>query len=357
MLFLQVCTALHLKITMRACPQTFFRLWCREFQRLLLYQDQYFGKSPLWVASALDEDGISNFSQECCPRLINAEPCPSIHPGCIQDYANAISEHSSWCKEALQTVPPHISEPQADCTLQFPAASGAEVAGAGEGTAGDQLYICTGPADPPITCAAIANLGALGTRRYPASTKGRWLPGRSSAHGLPKPRGPVLAHSNPVSDLVSISSGVEEKTGVGDDGAGRNTGSKSVSVAEVCRFLFALSLTLDLVLGLLPLLGAVILFYLLQHTVSPYPKSEQLDSFSSSSVCSDATAFTAVFLSFSRSSSFTSMLCAFQHLFLWSLVLTSGVALFYAALLSSQASRFFFPLTHRTNSRQALSGA
>ncbi|CDJ36219.1 uncharacterized protein EMH_0041020 [Eimeria mitis] len=268
--------------------ETFFSLWRREFETLLFYQEHYFGYNPLGVTGVLQEGGISDFSQGHTPRLTSTEFCPSTSRVCICDDADTILKHSSCDREVLRIVPRHASEAQAHCSLQFPASGGATVAGVHDGMARDQTHLCTGPQGPPTTYAVAISLGGTGPWRRRRLSKRRWVSGKNSLHGLLKPRGTALTHSNTVSDLVSAFGDMEEETGVGDGRVADNSGAKHVLVAEACRFLIALSLTLDLVLGILPLLGAIILFYLLPCRDPSYQKSADSTALSLPSVCTQS---------------------------------------------------------------------
>lgn len=202
-----------------------------------------------------------------------------------------------------------------------------------------------------MTCSVAVSRAALGLSTRKAVSKRRWPPGKTSLHGPLKPQGIPLVHSNTASDLVSKFGCTEEETEMDECTTADNKKNAVVLVAETCRFFFALSLTLDLLLGLLPLLGATIAFYLLPYRAFSYPKPPEATALSFPDVCSQSdsgtTSFFALFLLFQQMTSLTSTFCAFRHLFLWSLGLTSAVAFLYAALLFSQASRVFFPLERR----------
>ncbi|CDI85781.1 hypothetical protein, conserved [Eimeria praecox] len=146
---------------------------------------------------------LPHLREERTPHQAIAEPRPSTSQACNWDDAKTTLNHSYSGREALWIVPHHISEGQADCSLQVPAAQAAEVGRPDDCIASEQVHICSGPPEPPITPSGSVCLEALGTGRSTLS-KNRRASGENSLHGPLRPGGTMLTHNNTVSGLLSI---------------------------------------------------------------------------------------------------------------------------------------------------------
>ncbi|CDJ64844.1 hypothetical protein, conserved [Eimeria necatrix] len=101
--------------------ETFFSFWCREFEKLLLYQDQHFGDNSLWVTNALEKESISAFSQGNVSFRADEVPCTTPPASYIREEADVFSKHfNDRSKDVLWLVCQPTCERQAGRSFNSP---------------------------------------------------------------------------------------------------------------------------------------------------------------------------------------------------------------------------------------------
>lgn len=308
------------------------------------------------MTNALEKDSISAFSQGHVSFRADEVPCTTPPASYIREEADVFSKHfNDGSKDVLWLVCQPTCERQAGRSFNSPGVRNTE-SNRDEDTANKQLGICpsTAPPAPPMTCAIAVSLGKLKTCKRVAPNEKRHFFRRNSVRRLVH-HAPARARCKTVSDTVSISEGTGRHAGEEGDRVTGNFGNQFVLVAEACRFIFALSLTLDLLLGLLPFLGAIVLAYLLPNKGSIDNQSAAL-SVSFMGACEHrewtAVALPVGYLLSLQTSAAT--VCTLRELALWSLALALLVSSVHALILFSQAARIFFPLNGRNHATQLM---
>lgn len=334
---------------MCACSKAFFSFWSREFEKLLVYQDQYFGDNPLWIGNVLEEDSVSAFSQGCL-----SSPTLMRHSVALTDQSfrkeRASSLNSCHSTEVLWLLPVQSRGTEEDYAQQ-PLSDKKVACGECGDMEGDDLDACTSqkPLEPPMVCAI-----ELGPRKFD-TYKRRILPRRktrSSIHELV--REPARREERSPRHCSTVPS-VATRPGDMCEGAASFCQSAIgltsprggyVLVAEACRFVFALALTLDLLLGLCPLIGSLLFVYFSPHRIAE--RASASDTSSISGDCADAVSgpasFPGGYLFSSEYMTATATLCAFRLAPLWNILFAFLMFFLHAALLLSQAAGIFVPM-------------
>ncbi|OEH79633.1 hypothetical protein cyc_04245 [Cyclospora cayetanensis] len=344
----QLQTALHYRfkdmVEMPHLREMFFAAWCREFEKLLTYQDTCFGSNPMWVENALEEDSVSAFSVgflDSSPVSEGDTASSLLRPSIREKAEMADSKQGEdRPKEVFWVFPEHVHVERAERSRKAADPSAID----GDGGSGDGAEglsdCCSGyvPPEPPMMCAVAVSRCKLEAWKHDTSVKTEGYLVKGSAFGS-------TLSSHATSSPSSLWGDFEKLTLTDEDNDVSPAEGKSVLVVEACRFLFALALTLDL-LGLFPLLSAIVLLYLLPHRLSPHSASRAADPSAFPAVCAETAAspagFPGGYLVASRPLSFTATLCALDMLPFWSLMLIVAIAVVHAGLLFGQAGRIFF---------------
>lgn len=325
--------------------EVFFTFWCREFEKLILYQDKCFGDNPFWIPNALEEDSVSAFSQACLSSSTYRTPRASARRSLSHERGESPLGHSRGRgTEVLWLVPQHTSEVQQACSTQLAddgATNREEKSDRPHGLLKD--LSCRKPSEPPMMYAVAVSLVKPETRKRLALTchKQRRLWG-NPVHGSAKEDKPALERSTTVSDIASYHENTGQTTLALKTESSRAYRGGLIPVAEACQFVFVLALTLDLLLGLFPLLIALLPLYLLPQ--QPYSGS--------AGPCHEVAMGPAAvpggyLLSSSRPTTATDALCALHVANVWSIVLALVVSSIYATLLFCRAVHLFFPVKSR----------
>ncbi|KAL8450602.1 hypothetical protein Emed_002474 [Eimeria media] len=324
--------------------EAFFTFWSREFKKLLIYQDQYFGDNPLWIGNVLEEDSISAFSQEHLFSSISTANCSSFSDPQLPS-KEELQLKSHLPKEVHWFIPQKTRDLNEPCKAQSVTD---EHSGCGvcmerfEGPTG--ICVCQGLPEPPMTYAIGIDLAELGNSRSLSCLKDKFRlldkqrdPEPADAEAAPpKP----YCQPSPATSIFSENMEAVEAMHSPIGGSGKLT-QGGLPVSEACRFMFALALTTDLLLGLLPLFGSLLLIYFLpQKGIDP----------SSPGDCADLVpglfSVPGGYLVSPQSMTTTAALCALHHTSFWSIFLALLAFFTHAALLSSQATDFFFPMSN-----------
>lgn len=206
-----------------------------------------------------------------------------------------------------------------------------------------------------MTCAIAVSLGKVETcKRMTLTNNKEWVFGRRLGNGVDRPGGLPSVHSATGSNITSKSDDMGNMTVASQVNCSENAGSRFVQVVEACRFVFALALTLDLLLGLFPLLATLLFTYLLPHRAFPALTSAAASGGSSiSGLCANAAVGPAAFpggnLVSSSLMTRTDTFCALHLALFRSLLLVLLVSTVYAALLFTRAARIFIPVETRVH--------
>ncbi|KAL8455490.1 hypothetical protein Emag_000619 [Eimeria magna] len=337
--------------------EAFFIFWSREFEKLLIYQDQYFGDNPMWIGNVLEEDSISAFSQELLfsstftanctsssdPRLPRKEKLQMkdhLSKGVHWLIAQRERDHRGPCEE--RSVIEEIDEPSGckACTERFGGPTG--------------ICICQGVPEPPMTYIIGIDLAELeNSRRLTyVEDKLRVLNkqrGHEPSDGEAAPPIPYWQHS-PATSTSSEGMEAAEATRSAGEGSGKLS-QGGLPVIEACRFMFVLVLTTDLLLGLFPLLASLLLIYFLPEKGIDLSVSPARDHSELPGDCADLVlapfSIPGGYLVSSQSMTTTVALCALHFTSFWSIFLALLASLMHAALLSGQATNFFLPMSTR----------
>ncbi|KAL8436212.1 hypothetical protein Efla_003742 [Eimeria flavescens] len=330
--------------------ETFFNFWCREFEKLLVYQDQFFESNPFWICNVLEEDGFSAYSEEdklVSPRL-TGESSAQREPNSTQrslDCSN--TEGVQWLVSQRSRESRDLSGKQSELEerLRCNACNGSN-----EGREG--ICVCKDVIGPPMTYAVAVNLGKLEQSKRPTLLRGRAVAlKRQEDDEVAAVQAPLSRHCSSLSQAASSSSDTLEATGTAHDSQGscKHLQNRFLPVVDICRFMFALVLTLDLLLGLLPLLGALLLVYFLPaKEMHSTVGASVLEASQTPSNCFDSALspifFPGGYLVSPSSLTASVAFCALHSAAFWSIILALLASLFSAALLVCQASSLFFPV-------------
>lgn len=340
------------------CAQAFFSFWSREFEKLIVYQDQYFGDNPLWIGNLLEEDSLSDFSQErlFSPKATNQ----SVSPRHCRADSTEPSSNVHRGAHVLWLVPQRATKSKEDDCASQSLGGGRACCPACddmlelEGHPG--VCTCQGLPEPPMTCAVAMDLGKVEAykRLVIRNTKNPSL-NRESVHHSYGPEGVTQEQCATLSDARSGPAGVQRAVvnlrQLG--GCSESSENRGVLVAEACRFVFVLAFTLDLLLGLIPLLVALFVLYFLPPELVPLTtdiaaSEASLDDCIVADI--EPAAFPAGYL-VSQPSTVSATLCALRLAPFSGIILALFVSFMHAALLSCQAARIFIPAKPRLSAK------
>lgn len=235
--------------------QAFFSLWCREFERLLLYQERCFGTCPLWLGKSLEGDSLSDFSSANMSSVIT-KSLRYMGKGESRD-ADAQADYNVGQK--VLWLLPEDTGMRREHKLMAPFTSNATWCPKCSGDIPGGICVCDGVPEPPMSCAFACNsdqemrtkLTSFHRRRGPkciADHEQQCLP-----HILRTavPVTSVVTHGDSPVSTVSGEPSLAEGTDV------RNI--ECVSVQNVCYSLVLFVIAAEFLLGALPLLITVLL--------------------------------------------------------------------------------------------------
>lgn len=331
---------------MSFCLQVFFSFWCREFEKLILYQDKCFGDNPFWISNALEEDSVSAFSQACLSSSTYQTPRASLRGPFSHEKDEPPLIHSTHGKatEVLWLLPQHVSEVQNGCSAQH-ADQGA--ANREEKSHKSKSLLreipCRKPSEPPMMYAIAVSVEKPKTRERLALTFHKQERMRENpVHSLFRKDKLALERSTTVSDIASkLKNTGHPPVALKEENSAVHRGGL-IPVAEVCQFVFVLALTLDLLLGLFPLLIALLCLYLLPQ--QPYSGAAALCVEPATGPAAVPGGYLLYLLFSSRPATATNAFCALHVANVWSIVLALLVSSVYATLLFCRAVHLFFPV-------------